>query len=163
MSLGDKLKKIKTELEEARIKKINAQHEADLNKIRRRKAQRENLVTRIMERIKEQIDSEKVPRIRIDSFEEKQWIEAAEEGEAEFQELWSQLIRDLGQEKLLLEVLHEHDGIGMKSWIIITVNPSDYKITYRSDGTRESIPGEIEMDPRPQADARIRQAIREKT
>ena len=161
VSLGDKLKKTLDEIEEARIKGLSAKHAADLEKIRKDKAKREKFVTSIYDTMVKQIEAGKVPLVKVTSYDHQDWVHKAEKGKAEFQDLWSDLIQRLGQEKLRLVVQDDHDGVGIKSWINITVEPTKEKIVYRSDGTRQPTTEEMQMDPRPQVDPRIRSVLKE--
>lgn len=154
MSLGDKLKKTLDELEEAKIKGLEAQANADLAKLRKDRADKETLVKRIKNQMVEQIEAGNIPLVKITSYEQQAWIHKAEKGKAEFQVLWSDLIQELGQEKLRLVVSDDHDGVGIKSWINISVIPSPQKITYRG-GVRVPTSKEIRMDPHPEKDPRI--------
>lgn len=155
-TLGDKLKQTMNELEEARLKTLEEKANADMAKVRKEKAKKERLVSRIQNRIVAAIEAGKVPLVKIEAHDEQEWIRKAEKGKAEYQDLWSRLIQDLGQEKLRLVVSEGHDGMGVKGWINVSVEPSKDKIVYRSDGTREPTLSEIEMDPRPVVDPRIR-------
>jgi hypothetical protein len=159
-TLGDKLKKTLDELEEARLKTLEEKANADMAKVRKEKAKKERLVSRIQNRIVSAIEAGKVPLVKIEAHDEKEWIRKAEKGQAEYQDLWSQLIRDFGEEKLRLVVSEGHDGMGMKDWLNVSVEPSAHKIVYRNDGTREPTLAEIAMDPRPVVDDRIRGVTR---
>lgn len=160
-TLGDKLKKTLDELEEARIQGLAAKHAADLEKIRKDKAKREKFVRRLYEDIVDKIEAGRVPLVKVDSYENQDWIRKAEKGKAEFQDLWSDFIQRLGYEKLRLVVHEDHDGVGIKSWINVTVEPTKEKIVYRNDGTRQPTTEEMQMDPRPQVDPRIRSVLKE--
>lgn len=153
-SLGDLLQETITELENARIKGAEAQASAELEKIRKERKKRQKFVKDIKDTIVKAIESGKVPLYKVSVGDKKSWVEAAEKGKAEFQDLWSNLIQELGQEKLRLKVTLGHDGVGMEEWLNITVEPRPHKITYRG-GIYQPTSDEMEMDPRPVRDPRI--------
>ena len=154
MSLGDKLQATLKELEDAKIKGAKAQAAADMAALRKKRQERKQFVDGIEKDIINAICEGKVPYIQVHSYEKCKWIEQAQKGKAEFQDLWSDLIQEMGQEKLRVDVNHAHDGMGLKEWIEITVTPSKHKIVYR-DGIRQPTPEEKLMDPRPTIDRRM--------
>jgi hypothetical protein len=155
-TLGDKLQATVKALEEARIKGLDEQTRADVARVQREKAKREKFVTKIRKTIVTQIEAGRVPAVKVTAHDDSSWIREAEKGKAPYQDLWSALIQDFGLEKLRLVVIESHDGVGLESWITVTAQPSPNKIVYRGDGVREPTQAEIEMDPRPIADPRIR-------
>lgn len=155
-TLGDKLAETLAALEAAKIKSLEEQAAADLAKVERDRARRKSLVDVIKDEMVKQIEKGKVPLVKVSNHDQMEWVRAAEQGKAAFQELWRSLVAELGQEKLDLQVIEAHDGMGMESWLNITVVPRPHKIVYRSDGTREPTGAEIEMDPRPVVSARMR-------
>jgi hypothetical protein len=133
ISLGDKLQATLTELEDAKIKGAQARADADLEKIRKNKQRCQTLVDGITSKIVTSIMEGKVPYIKITAYDDEKWIKAANNGKAEFQSLWKDMCSELGQENLEVVVRHAHDGVGMKSWIVITVIPRTNKVVYRGD------------------------------
>lgn len=155
MSLGDKLQKTIQELEEANLKTLAAKEAAVIEKVRRDREKRQQFVDGIRDKIVDAILAERVPQIKIKDWSDQDWIRSAEKGKAKFQAIWSDFIRYLGKEKLQIKVIEEHDGMGMESWITLTVIPTKDKIVYRSDGTRQPTRQEQYMDPRPVPDPRM--------
>jgi hypothetical protein len=160
-TLGDKLQATVKALEEARIKGLEEQSRADIARVKRERVKREKFVDKIRKTIVAQIEAGRVPAVKVTANADCEWIRDAEKGKAAYQDFWSTLIQDFGQEKLRLHVVEGHDGMGMESWVTVTAQPSPNKIVYRGDGTREPTPAEIEMDPRPVSDPRIRSSTRE--
>lgn len=153
-SLGDKLKATLDELAEAKVRTALAQSNADMEKIRIKREKREALVDSILAKIVASITAGKVPYIKITDYDNRGWITSAEKGHAEFQKLWSDLICELGKEKLELKITIDHDGAGIRDWMVITVNPTKHPIVYRGNIRQPNV-DEFAMDPRPAADVRI--------
>jgi hypothetical protein len=160
-TLGDKLQATVKALEDARIKGLDEQSRADVARVKRERARREKFVDKIRKTVIAQIEAGRVPAVKVTVHADCEWIRDAEKGKAPYQDFWSTLIQDFGQEKLRLHVVEGHDGMGMESWVTVTAQPSPSKIVYRGDGTREISAAEREMDPRPVIDPRIRSTTRE--
>jgi hypothetical protein len=125
MSLGDKLKVTIDELDNAKV----SQHGSDLTEIRRRKKSRQEWVTATYDNIVQDIEGNKVPKIRVTIDEDQAWIKKATQGKAPFQDVWNEFQATLGKEKLAVVVT-----VSMKNGeplTEITVTPSVNKINYR--------------------------------
>ena len=153
-ALGDKLQTTITTFKKALIKTLQDQANADLARVQKEFDKRSKFVKKIRNSIMSQIESGKVPYVKITLHNDKEWILLAEKGAAPHQELWASLIREFGQEKLRLVVSEEHDGMGMEDWVVVTAVPSKNKIVYRGDGTIQ--PNSDELDARPVVDKRMR-------
>ena len=123
MTLGNKLKKTLDELEVARIKGINAQHDADLEKIRKEREDISQFLNSINENFVQKIESEKVPLKKIDGWDKQKWVDMANKGCAKHQDLWNNFIEFWKVEDLKVKITHAHDGVGVKSWLEMTVVP----------------------------------------
>lgn len=121
MLLGEKLKKTLVELEQAGIKGIEAQAAADIEATRQARADIENWLEIIRIDLVDQIERSKVPLIRVKDHKRKIWLQEAKKGHAANFDLWSKF-RTFWMKEGLEPVLEEaHDGIGVESWINLTV------------------------------------------
>ena len=69
MTLGEKLKATFEELEQARIEGAEAQHNADLDKVRRERAAIKDKLDKIKDLFVTQIDAGKVPFKKIENYD----------------------------------------------------------------------------------------------
>lgn len=122
-TLGNKLKKTLDELEDAKIKNIEDQANADLEKIRKAKQEKTDLINSIKEKFVDQIENNKVPYKKITDYTLQEWIRSAQKRNAEFQEIWDYFVGYFKNEKCAVTVKEEHDGQGMDSWIVLTLVP----------------------------------------
>jgi hypothetical protein len=122
-TLGNKLKKTLDELEDAKIKNIGDQANADLEKIRKAKQEKTDLINKIKEKFVEQIENNKVPYTKITDYTLQEWIRSAQKRNAEFQEIWDYFVGYFKNEKCAVMVKEEHDGQGMANWIVLTLVP----------------------------------------
>jgi len=136
MALGDKLASTIKELEEANIKSAAAQASADVNALRLNKDKRDKFLQKIFDDICRTIKAGKVPHVLVTDYTDQAWLRKAKNGKADFQSLWMDFITQLGKEKLAVEMNEEHDGVGIKSWVAITVKPLPQKAVYRSANSR---------------------------
>jgi hypothetical protein len=154
MSLGDKLKTTMDALNEARVAHDAAIEQAALAKLEADKKKRQKFVDLLTHDITSDIEDGRVPRCKINNYDDQAWIRRAQRGNAPFQKIWSDFIKALGHEKLSVNVIEAHDGVGVNSWLVISVTPSKHKIVYRGR-QRVPTPDERLMDPRPATDPRI--------
>jgi hypothetical protein len=121
MKLGDKLKKTLEELEQARIKGLEAQAAADMEAIRRVRADLEDWLDHTRTHLVSQIEAGKVPLKKVTDYTRQQWLRDANKGVASNHDLWSKF-RQFWISEGLEPVLEEaHDGMGRESWINLTV------------------------------------------
>jgi len=133
-SLGDKLKATLAVLEAAKIKGLEEQAAwvaADVAKIERKRADIAHFVENLKNTMIASIDAGKVPLVKVTSYERRMWVEAALKGNALHQMYWREMRDWFGQEKLSIEVTQAHDGVGMDSWLNVTLKPSESKVVYR--------------------------------
>lgn len=131
LSLGDKLKVTLVALEAANIKRLEEKANADIAKIERERADIAHFVEGIKNSMVQNIERGKVPLLKIKDYGRISWIQKAQKGNAPHQLYWNEMLAWFGKEKLRLEVIDEHDGVGMKSWLNVTVTPVDTVLTYR--------------------------------
>jgi hypothetical protein len=121
--LGDKLAKTIDELEAAKIKALNEKAAADLAKVRRERQELFNFVDDFRQYLIDVIVAEKVPAKKVANYDRQRWIRDAVKGNAAHQDIWNSL-RDWAREQRITVVAREeHDGMGMESWITLTVEP----------------------------------------
>jgi hypothetical protein len=123
MNLGEKLKKTLEELERAQIKTATAQHNADLEKIRKERQTTMNWLYGIRDDFVDKIDDGKVPAEKINVDSRHRWLELAKKGNAANQDIWEDFIQFWKDEGLEVMVQDRHDGGGTYSWKVITLNP----------------------------------------
>lgn len=121
MKLGEKLKQTLDELEQARIKGLEAQAAADMEAIRRTRAELEDWIEHTRVELVAQIERGKVPLKKVTDYNRKEWLRSASKGHASNHDLWSKF-RNFWIKEGLEPVLEEaHDGIGIDAWINLTV------------------------------------------
>lgn len=121
MTLGEKLKKTLTELEQAKIKGIEAQAAADLELIRRVRKDTEDWLEHAKGELVSQINCERVPLKKITDYNRRVWLQDVIKGHASNFDLWSNF-RQFWLKEGLEPVLQEAwDGGGIESWINLTV------------------------------------------
>ncbi len=121
MKLGDKLKNTLDELERAKIEGIEAQHNADMAKIRREREEIQKFLNGTRDSIVDQINSEKVPLVKVKNYGRQDWLRKATQGKAEHQDMWKDFRQFWANEGLEPVITEAHDGMGMESWVNLTV------------------------------------------
>lgn len=122
MTLGEKLKATFEELEQARIEGAEAQHNADMEKVRRERADIKDKLDKIKDLFVTQIDAGKVPFKKIENYDWEKWIkDAANTSRASHQDLWTEFKNFWAKEGLAIRINDAHDGGGLKSWINVTL------------------------------------------
>ncbi len=120
-SLGDKLKKTLEELDQARIKGIEAQAAADMEAIRRARSDLEDWLEHVRVELVSQIERGRVPLKKVKDYGRQDWLRSANKGHATNHDLWTKF-RAFWVKEGLEPVLEEaHDGMGQESWINLTV------------------------------------------
>lgn len=120
-SLYEKLNNIEKLLAEANIKSLEEKEKADLEKLKREKEEIESFVSNIKNEIIEKIENGKIPFIKVKSHDRKTWIQNANHGKAKYNSIWNEMVQFFKNERIKVVVKDEHDGMGMESWITITV------------------------------------------
>lgn len=119
--LGDKLKKTLNELEQAKIKGLEAQAAADMEAVRRSRADVEDWLEHVKSELVTQINLGRVPLKKVKDYTRQCWLREANKGHAANFDLWSKF-RQFWVLEGLEPVLEEgHDGVGVESWINLTV------------------------------------------
>jgi hypothetical protein len=122
MTLGEKLKVTFKELEQARIEGAEVQHNADMEKIRRERADIDDKLDKMRYLFVEQIEAGKVPFKKIKNTEWKDWVKAAlRSGKASHQDRWNEFTNFWAKEGLSVRINDAHDGGGMEDWINVTL------------------------------------------
>lgn len=121
MKLGEKLKQTLDELERAKIEGLEKQHQADMEKIRRERADTADWINSLKDLLISQIESGKVPLKKVKNYERKKWVKDAVRGFAANSDLWDELARFWKSEGLEIVVSDAHDG-AEESWINITLS-----------------------------------------
>ena len=123
MTPGEKLAETIDALELAKINSKRAQANADMEKIRIQRERRSEYLDKLEQYFYETIEAGKVPYKKETNYTHESWIKAARDGKASNQDLWDQFSKRLATQKLRAVVKEQDDGMGMKSWITITVDP----------------------------------------
>lgn len=119
--LSEKLKKTLEELEQARVKGIEAQAAADMEAIRRARADLEDWLEHVRVELVSQIERDRVPLKKVRDYNRQDWLRSATKGHATNHDLWTKF-RAFWVKEGLEPVLEEaHDGVGVESWINLTV------------------------------------------
>ena len=121
VKLGDKLKKTLEDLEQARIKGLEAQAAADMEAIRRARAEVEDWLERVRVDLVSQIETGRVPLKKVKDYSRQQWLRGANKGHAANHDLWIKFKAFWVKEGLEPVLEEAHDGVGMESWINLTV------------------------------------------
>lgn len=145
-SLYEKLKSTIDLLEEAKQKSIEEKINADLEKLKKEKEEIEQFVSKIKNEIIEKIQDGKFPFIKITDYNKQKWIQDAMVGKAKYSSIWNDMIHFFNKERIKIIVKDEHDGMGMKSWITITVDI--VKNGYRGSPSSETHGMKFDLDIR---------------
>lgn len=122
-SLGSKLKTTLVELEAANLKNLQDKANADIEKIRKQRQEKVELFEIITQTFINQIENNKVPYEKITNYTLQEWIRNARLGKAEFNDVWYQFVNYFKNEKCGVVIEEGHDGMGMESWIILSLTP----------------------------------------
>lgn len=121
MKLGEKLKQTLDELEQAKINGLEAQASADMEAVRRARADVEDWLEHVRVDLVAQIERGRVPLKKVTDYNRQCWLREANKGHAANFDLWSKF-RQFWVGEGLEPVLEEaHDGIGIDAWINLTV------------------------------------------
>jgi hypothetical protein len=121
MNLGKKLKQTLIELEKARVEGIERQAKAAELKIRRERQEIEDRLNKIKDSFVTQIEMGEVPSEKIKNYSQQRWFMGAKANKIDHQDLWDNFAQFWRSEGLEIELVEEHDGMGMESWIRITL------------------------------------------
>jgi hypothetical protein len=121
MKLSDQLKSTLDMMNKARIETLEKQHNSDIHKIQRERQELANWLNNIKDSIVDQIKNNKVPMMKVKNYDKQKWIKNAFAGKAEHQDIWNDFKQYFYSEGLHPIFTDEHDGMGMESWISLTV------------------------------------------
>ena len=121
-SLYEKLKETQDFLEDAKIKSLKEKEEAELDKLKKEKQDIEKFVSGLQSKIIEKIENGKIPTVKIDNYDRIKWIKDAQENKAKFSSIWNNMVLYFKSERLQVKVTDDHDGMGMKIWIVVSVD-----------------------------------------
>lgn len=121
--LGDKLKSIVDELNDANIKNEEDRANADIEIIRKNKQKKIIEIEEIKKNIVDQIKNDKFPYVKITDDSLRNWIMSAKKGNAEFQEVWSAFVTYFKYEKCSVIIKEENKNT---PYITITLEPQLY-------------------------------------
>lgn len=124
-SLSEKLKKTLVEVEQARIKGIEAKANADMEVIRRSRNDLEDWLEHTRVDLVAQIERGRVPLKKVKDYNRRSWLQEAQRGVAVNFDLWSKFKQFWTNEGLEIVIEDAHDGMGMECWINLTVKVID--------------------------------------
>lgn len=137
ISLGEKLAETLDELEKAKIKGLEEQANADREKIRKERLKLTRLKDDTIASFTSSIEEGKVPLIKIKDYDRKKWVQDAVKNKASHQDIWDELSAWARQNALYIKVEDAHDGVGIESWINLTVVP--VRPGTRSQGLKDGL------------------------
>lgn len=137
VSLGEKLQDIFDELEAAKIKSLEEKAAADREKIRQRRIELHEFLTKFYGHVVNSIVAGKVPLKKVTDYNMQQWIRDAKSGRAEHQDIWKDHADRLRSQNLDILIEEAHDGMGMESWINLSVTPLKKNTVYRSTNIKD--------------------------
>lgn len=122
-TLGERLKTNLDLLAQAQIRGADAKIAADLAKVKAERDRMFKFCNKLRDTFTVQINADKFPSYKEKSWDRQTWLDAAVKGKAKHQDAWDDLQRWAVGENLKVIVMDEHDGVGVESWKIITVEP----------------------------------------
>jgi hypothetical protein len=123
MTLGKQLQATITELEQAKIKNMEAHRHVMLAADRKARTAYLQWLEHTRDTIVDQIMLDSVPSVTVCDFERGIWLGYAQQRIARNQDLWDAFVQYFLIEELTVVVHNEHLGGGMHSWKTITVFP----------------------------------------
>ena len=122
-TLGQKLAATIDELEKAKIEGLEKQANADREKIRKERLSLTRLKDDTIATLTSSIEEGKVPLIKIKDYDQKKWVQDAVKSKAAHQDIWDELTAWARKNALYIKIEDAHDGVGIESWINLTVVP----------------------------------------
>jgi len=122
-TLGQKLAATLDELEQAKIKGLEQQANADREKIRQERIKLSRLKDDTIATLTASIVEGKVPLVKIKDYDQKKWVQDAVKSKAAHQDIWDELTDWARKNALYIKIEDAHDGVGIESWINLTVVP----------------------------------------
>lgn len=121
--LSVKLRTTIKNIEEARINGLAAQAAAETAKIEREKRELQSYLDLTKSNIVDQIEMGKVPLVVIKDYTKQRMWRDAQAQKAPHQHMWNSFFGFFASEDLAVKLVDDHDGVGMESWINLTVVP----------------------------------------
>lgn len=111
--------------EEAHIK--NSEKKADASRllIEKERFRLRMYLKDIRNKIVNQIKSGRVPKVLVKDYSKQREWDLADRRNAPYQAVWDEFFNYFKEENLKVTITHDHDGMGMESWLIISVIPLD--------------------------------------
>jgi hypothetical protein len=122
-TLGQKLAATLDELEKAKIEGLEKQASADREKIRKERLSLTRLKDDTISTLTASIIDGRVPLIKIKDYDRRKWVQEAVKGKAAHQDIWNELTAWARSNALHIKIEDAHDGVGIESWINLTVVP----------------------------------------
>jgi hypothetical protein len=136
-TLGQKLAATLDDLEKAKIEGLEKQANADREKIRKERLSLTRLKDDTIASLTASIVDGRVPLIKIKDYDRKKWVQEAVKGKAAHQDIWNELTSWARSNALHMKIEDAHDGVGIESWINLTVVP--VRPGTRSMGLKEGL------------------------
>ena len=135
-SLGALLSQTLNELEQAKIKGLEAQANADLEKIRKERADLTQFINKIADDITESVTAGKVPMIKVSAYDRMCWLKSARSMavKAAHQDIWDGLVAWANSNDLNITVTDDSDTShgGHHSWVDISAVPMSFNVTSKT-------------------------------
>jgi hypothetical protein len=124
-SLGSLLSQTLNELEQAKIKGLAEQANADLEKIRKERDKLTVFVNKIIDKITESVTAGKVPMIKVTDYDGYTWLKTARNSavKAAHQDIWDSLVSWGKDNDLSITVTDDWDSCGTNSWVNVSALP----------------------------------------
>lgn len=123
MDYGEKLKKIIQNAEASKIDAECAQIEKRNRAALKERMKIERLVADLNCDIMYAIERGTIPNIDVKNYALQDLVKDALTGNSKYQDVWNQFTKNLQASGLKIKITHAHDGMGMESWLIISVDP----------------------------------------
>ena len=123
MKLGQRLQNI---IDEKNREKANAkalEEKRRLEEKARVRARRIHMVDAAINVFVDSIESGKIPTYMVKNYDDQRWIENAVAKTADDQSVWDIFTQWAKDNGLQVVVKHYHDGVGIRSWIVLSVEP----------------------------------------
>lgn len=125
MTLGEKLK---TTIQNNRLKNEKAERGQKLKELEKEEQQRKDLehwLTHIQDSMVASINAGKIPTYNVHIYDRQSWLTGCVTPNTveKNQDLWDNFRDFWKNEDLELTVKHSHDGMGMKSWLVLELRP----------------------------------------
>lgn len=83
----------------------------------------EGFIKKLTDHLTQGILNGSVPSRKVESWDRQKWLDKARKGEASNQDIWDNFVETFRSNGIAIGIVNEHDGMGVKSWYRITVQP----------------------------------------